>query len=113
MSQVYVLSIIVYFLNLILAEFGKLELRVVLKNPTYAPLAGEEEKILASEVGNTLSVVRKLQSLGIKSLVLDPADLRLAKVGATKIASILTLESVLKNLELKNADNADDNSFKT
>ena len=57
--------------------------------------------------------MRKLKSLGIKSLVLDPTDLGISKIGAAKVTAVLALESMLKNLELKHADNADNNSFKT
>ena len=104
---------IIIYLYLVFAELSKLEVRVVLEYPADGPLARKEEKILASEVCNALGIVRELQGLGIKPLILYPADLLIREVGTTKITAVLTLESMLKNLELKHADNTDDNSLKT
>ena len=66
-------------------------MRVVLEHPTYAPLTSEEEEVLASEVGDTLCIVRELKALGIEALVFNPAYLRVAEVSATKITAVLTL----------------------
>ena len=47
--------------------------------------------------------MRKLKSLGIKPLVLDPTDLGISEIGAAKVTAVLALESMLKNLKLEQA----------
>ena len=101
------------FLSFVLAKFGKLKLGVILKNPSDSPLTCEDEKILASEVLNPFRIVGETESFRIKSLVIDPTDLLIGEVSSAKIASIFALETMLKNLKLKHAYNAYDNSFKT
>ena len=55
----------------------------------------------------------ELQSLRVETLVLYPADLAIAHIGTAQITAVLVLKSVLENLELQHADNADDNALKT
>ena len=87
----------------VLAEFGKLELGIVLKHPTDSPLAGEDEQVVASVILHPLGVVGETQSLGIEALVLDPTDLLICHRRAAKVAAVLVFKSVFKHLKLKHA----------
>ena len=63
-------------------KLKKLKPGVILKNPSYCPLASEDKKVVASEVLNPFRIVGELQGLGIESLVCYPSYLLIRKASA-------------------------------
>ena len=109
----YISLQIACFSGFVLTELGKLKLGIILKNPSDSPLTGEDEEVLAPEVLNPFCIVGETKSFRIETLIIDPTDLLIGEICSAKIATVFALKTVLKNLKLKHADNADDNALKT
>ena len=81
----------ILFVLLSPAEFRKQQSRILFERPADIPFARENEQVFPAEILNPLGVGGDIERGGRKSLVFDPTDMLIGKIGAAHIHTVFAV----------------------
>ena len=93
---------------LVSVKFSKLKAGIFGERPVDAPFGGEQQQVISAEILDPLGIAREVQIVGIYALVIYPAHDLIRHAAAANVNAVLVFQPVFKHLQLKYADDADD-----
>ena len=93
------------------AEFGKAQIGVFVHRPVHVPHAGEQQQVASTVILNNLAVRGDFQLIRLNFLVFNPAQVLVRQALHDDIYALFVLQTVFEHVQLKGADNADNDLF--